>query len=888
MAAPTPRPAPPRWADRLLGWFVSPYLLEDVQGDLQEIFHKQVEQVGVARARRAYGWAVLHYLNPFFFRPLQRPNKQDKFPNPALPAMLRNYLKIAFRHLAKNRAYSFINIVGLAMGMALAILIGLWLNDELSINKSFQNHDRIAQLMRNRTVNGEVDTKIGLPIPLAQQLQTTYGEDFTHIVLAWWTSWHTITLANQAFSKSGKFMTSGAPEMLSLTMLKGSRAGLQEPASIFLSASVARALFGDTNPLHKTLILDNTMTVSVTGVYEDIPAGNTFDDVQFIAPWDLYTASTPWVKDAKDDWTNTSFEIYVELAPHTTLAAVSAKIKNLLADSKHLDPAQKPEVVLYPMSRWHLYSDWKNGVNEGGRIQFVWLFGIIGVFVLLLACINFMNLSTARSLNRAKEVGIRKAIGSRRQELIVQFFSESLLVVTLAFGLAIILVLLAIPFFNQVADKHIALPWTSFYFWGLGVGFTGLTALIAGSYPALYLSSFRPVAVLKGLGPIARFRTGTFMATPRQVLVVVQFTVSITLIIGTLVVYRQIQHAKNRPIGYSRSGLLSLLLNVPHYEQHRETVRNELIKSGAVLDVGESASPMTEVRSTNGGFDWAGKDPTLQVNFGTVGISPEFGKTVGWQFRQGRDFSRQRASDSLGAVLNESAVAFMGIKNILGKTLTWNGSGFNVRFHVIGVIRDMVMDSPYEPVKPAVFFISPQPGQFLTMRLNPERSPQAALATIGEVLKEHLPEAPFNYTFVDEEYDQKFRSEERIGLLSSLFAGLAIFISCLGLFGLASFVAEQRTKEIGIRKVLGASVANLWLLLSKDFVLLVVIAFGIATSVAYYFLHNWLQTYQYRTELSWWIFTLAGAGALVITLLTISFQSIRAALMNPVKSLRSE
>jgi ABC-type antimicrobial peptide transport system permease subunit len=420
-------------------------------------------------------------------------------------------------------------------------------------------------------------------------------------------------------------------------------------------------------------------------------------------------------------------------------------------------------------------------------------------------------------------------------------------------------------------------------FWAMGLGFTLLTGLVAGSYPALYLSSFRPVVVLKGA-----IQTGKSIATPRRVLVVLQFTVSITLIIGTLVVYRQIQFAKNRPIGYSRNGLISLLLNVPHYEQHRETVRNELIRSGAVLDVGESASPLTEVQSTNGGFDWPGKDPTLQVNFGTIGISHEFGKTVGWEFKQGRDFSRQLASDSLGLVLNESAVAFMGMKDVLGKTITWNGNGFNVSFHVIGVIRDMVMDSPYEAANPSVFFIGPQPGKFLTIRLNPARSPQAALTTIGEVLKTHLPDAPFNYTFVDDEYDQKFRSEERIGTLASIFAALAIFISCLGIFGLASFMAEQRSKEIGVRKVLGASVLNLWRLLTKDFVFLVLIALGIATPLAYYFLNNWLQAYTYHTTIAWWVFALTGAGTLLITLLTVSFQSIRAALMNPVKSLRSE
>lgn len=797
--------------------------------------------------------------------------------------MLRNYLKIAFRTLIKNKGYSVINIGGLAVGMAVAMLIGLWMYDELSVNKSFRNYDRIAQIMRNRTVNGEIDTKAGVPIPLVQSLKATYGDNFKHVVLAWWTSWHTITLADQVFSKSGKFMAPGAAEMLSLTMLNGSRDGLKEPASILLSSSLARALFGDTDPLHKTLTLDNTMTVNVTGVYEDIPAGNSFADVQFIAPWALYAASTDWVNQAKDDWTNTSFEIFVELAPQVTMADVSAKIRNLLADKTQIDPAQKPEVVLYPMSRWHLYSDWKNGVNDGGRILFVWLFGIIGTFVLLLACINFMNLSTARSVNRAKEVGIRKAVGSQRKELIAQFFGESLLVVTIAYGLSMILVYVTVPFFNHVADKQMAVPFSQPFFWTFGLGFTLLTGLIAGSYPALYLSSFRPVAVLKGT-----FRASNTIATPRRVLVVFQFMVSITLIIGTLVVYRQIQHAKNRPIGYSRNGLLSLLLNVPHYEQHRETVRNELLKTGAVLEVGESASPLTEVRSTNGGFNWPGKNPSLQVNFATVGISHEFGKTVGWQFTQGRDFSRQLASDSLGVVLNQSAVAFMGLRYVVGQPITWTGNGFNVRFHVIGVIQDMVMDSPYEPAKPSIFFISKQPGKFLTMRLNPERSPQAALTTIGAILKEHLPDAPFNYTFVNEEYDQKFRSEKRIGTLASVFAGLAIFISCLGLFGLASFVAEQRTKEIGVRKVLGASVLSLWGLLSKDFVVLVVIACGIAIPIAWYFLHNWLQKYTYRTDLTWWIFAASGAGALFITLLTISFQSIKAALVNPITSLRSE
>ncbi|MEZ0541361.1 ABC transporter permease [Fibrella arboris] len=873
-----PRPAGPRWATYLLHRLCPPQRAEELEGDLAELFQQRAEQVGLRRARWRYLRDVLSLLRPSLLK-----REETVYPKPTHTDMLRNYLKIALRTLARNKGYSVINIGGLAVGMTVAMLIGLWIYDELSVNTSFQHYDRIAQVMRNRTVNGETDTRPGLPIPLAQSLKTTYGDRFKHIELAWWTGFHTVTLAGQVFSKSGKFMTPGAPDMLSLTMLRGSRAGLVEPASILLSASLATALFGDTNPLNKTLTLDNTMTVNVTGVYEDMPVGSSFADVQFIAPWALYATSTDWVNEAKDDWTNTSFELFVELAPSVSLADASVAVRNLLVGKTNGDPAQKPEVLLYPMARWHLYSDWKNGVNEGGRIQFVWLFGLIGLFVLLLACINFMNLSTARSVKRAKEVGIRKAIGSRRQELVAQFLGESLLVVGLAYGVAIGLVFLLMPLFNQVADKHMVVPVANPMFWVLGLAFAWLTGLLAGSYPALYLSSFRPVAVLKGAS-----QTGRRIATPRRALVVVQFTVSISLIVGTLVVYRQIQFAKNRPIGYSRNGLVSLLLNVPHYEQHRETVRNELIRSGAVLDVGESASPLTEVRSTNGGFNWAGKDPTLQINFGTIGVSHEFGKTVGWEFKQGRDFSRKLASDSLGIVLNESAVAFMAMRDVLGKTITWTGNDFQVSFHVIGVIRDMVMDSPYEPAKPSVFFIGPKAGKFLTMRLNPARSPRAALITIGDVLKAQLPDAPFNYTFVDDEYDQKFRSEERIGTLASIFAALAIFISCLGIFGLASFMAEQRTKEIGVRKVLGASVLNLWVLLSKDFVVLVLIALGIATPFAYYFLTNWLQAYTYHTTIAWWVFGLTGAGTLLLTLLTVSFQSVKTALLNPVKSLRSE
>ena len=532
------------------------------------------------------------------------------------------------------------------------------------------------------------------------------------------------------------------------------------------------------------------------------------------------------------------------------------------------------------MANWHLYSEFKNGKVVGGRIQFLWLFGLIGVFVLLLACINFMNLSTARSGKRAKEVGIRKAVGSRRGQLVTQFFWESLLVSVLAFLLALLLAQMCIPFFNKLTDKGMALPWAIPLFWLTAVVFTLVTGLIAGSYPALYLSGFAPVKVLKGV-----LTTSRWAATPRQVLVVIQFTVSITLIIGTLLVLRQVQHAKNRPIGYTRDGLITVQKNTPAlFQAPYNALRRDLLQTEAVEDMFCSSGTSTETPVGNQNFDWKGKAPGSVVLLQTMGVTHDYGKTMGWTVVEGRDFSRRFPSDSGSLILNETAAKRIGFANPVGEMIRWDGKPHRIT----GVVKDMVMESPYQPVQPCLFVLDYEWDNFITVRLKPGLSTRDALARIEPVFKMYNPASPFDYKFVDDEYAKKFGDEERISALASVFAVLAIFISCLGLFGLASFMAEARTKEIGVRKVLGASVLNLWGLLSKDFVVLVLIAFFIATPIAYYFLSNWLQKYEYRTELSWWIFAVSGVGVLVITLLTVSFQSVKAALMNPVKSLRSE
>jgi ABC-type antimicrobial peptide transport system permease subunit len=805
--------------------------------------------------------------------------------------MFKNYFKIAWRNLVRAKGYSFINIGGLAVGMAIAMLIALWIYDELSYNKFHKNYDTLAQVMRKESFNGEGSTSGSSQRPLEAELHNKYGSNFKHIVMSRYEEGHILSVGDKKISQTGKFMQAGAPEMLSLKMLRGTWAGLKDMASIMLSASTAKALFGDADPMHKTIRMDNSTDVTVTGVYEDLPYNTDFKNVKFLSTWDLTIAQNEWIKDAVDKWDNTSFLMYIQIAPNTTFEGVAEKIRNAIYDN--LDEEDKKfntKVFLFLMNRWHLYSEWKNGVNVGGRIQFVWLFGIIGVFVLLLACINFMNLSTARSEKRAKEVGIRKAIGSLRSQLIRQFLSESFLVVFVAFFFAILLVSLFLPRFNSLADKQMTLLWSNPLFWAISLVFIVVTSLVSGSYPAFYLSSFNPVKVLKGT-----FQVGRFASLPRKVLVVVQFTVSVALIIGTIIVSRQIQHAKNRPVGYSRDGLLMIHVKSPDLQEKFDLISAELKNKGIAVATSGASSPVTAVWSNNGGFDWKNKDANKVDGFATVWVTHDYGKTIGWQFKEGRDFSAAFASDSVSnqsspnlarnIIINEAAAKYMNLKNPVGEIIKWDG----FQFTIIGVVKDMVMESPFNPVRHTIYVVNyDEANAYINIRINPKISVTDALAKIELTFKKLVPSVPFDYQFADTEYGLKFSAEERIGKLASVFATLAVLISCLGLFGLASFMAEKRGKEIGIRKVLGATVYNLWKMLSKDFVVLVIISSFNAIPLTYYFLQQWLQKYEYRTEISWWVFAVAIGGALVITLLTVSFQAVKAALANPVKSLRTE
>ena len=628
--------------------------------------------------------------------------------------------------------------------------------------------------------------------------------------------------------------------------------------------------------------IDNTFDAQVTGVYDDLPFNSEFKSLNFIASWELLSARQPWVKQAETQWGNHSFQLFAQVSDNTDISSVSEKIKNVFVEKGDVrDKELHPEAFLHPMKDWHLRSTWENGIQKGG--EYIWLFGITGVFVLVLACINFMNLSTARSEKRAKEVGIRKSVGSRRRELVQQFFTESFLVCFISFLAAISLVVAFIPVFNEITEKKISFPFGEIYFWIGGVTVLFVTSALAGSYPSIFLSSFQPIKVLKG-----GIQTGRFNSVPRRVLVVFQFCISVVLIMGTVVVYQQIQFVQARNIGYDNDKVVMIQMTSPDFRGKYHVLRDELKREGAIQEMAQSSSPLTAVWSNNSGFNWEGKDPALQDDFSTFWVTHDYGKTIGWNVVNGRDFSRDIVSDSSGMIINETAVKFMGLKNPIGTRVRWGDEINGQTFTVIGVVRDVLMESPSAAVKQAIYIVNYNNVNWIQLKLAADQPIGESLARAEKVFKKLLPGVPFDYQFADQEYGKKFSAEKKVGSLSAIFSSLAILISCLGLFGLASFVAEQRTKEIGIRKVLGASVLSLWKMLSKDFAVLSLVASVIAIPVAYYFMSNWLQQYQYRIEISWLTFFFVIMASVVVTLLTVSFQSLKAATMNPTKSLRSE
>jgi putative ABC transport system permease protein len=791
--------------------------------------------------------------------------------------MFRSYLLLALRQLRRNRGYTLINVVGLAIGMAVALVIGIWIAGEVAVDKSYPDRSGIAEIMQDQRPKG---TPPGSPITyrgttlssaLEPFLQNNYKDIFAETAMVEWPGDDLLASGNKSISRQGCWAEHSFPTIFGYHFLSGNAESMRDPSTALISRSTAIALYGTENALGKTFKYNNQFVFTVGGVYADLPQTSSFHDIDFFTPithklMDALTHNT--------DFNIHNCRIFARLAGNTTAERATARIKDLC--TPFVNHSIETYTVL-PFDQLYLHYD-DSDPSGSGRIGLVRLIGIIGVFVLLLACINFMNLSTARSEKRAKEVGIRKTLGSLRTQLISQFLGESLLVAFFAFVLAIGLTEVSLPMFSQLSGKPMTLPWSSPIFWALSLAVTGITGLLAGSYPAFYLSGFRPVKVLKGA-----FKSGRGESLPRKILVVAQFSISLSLTIGTLVVFRQIQYARDRPVGYDRAGLINIPINTDALDRNYEALRTSLLKTGVVAGVANASTLLTAFYQ-NDAMVWPGMtEEQKNIFFRDIEVNADFGPTIGWTVIRGRDFSRAYPTDSTAAIVNETGARALGFKNPIGKTFRFE----NKDYTITGVTKDMISNSPYDKVQPAVFL--GQGGQSVDIiRIKPGAPIRTALSAIEAVYKQYNPGSPFIYRFNDDDYAQKFVTETRIGDLTTVFAGLAILISCLGLFGLASFVAEQRTKEIGVRKVLGAGVANLWALLSADFLKLIVFSMAIAMPLIGLAMNKWLQNYTIHTYLSPWIFVLAGAGMLFITLCTVSFQALKAALMNPVKSLRTE
>lgn len=790
--------------------------------------------------------------------------------------MIQNFFKVAFRNLLRNKGFSAINITGLAIGMASAILILLWIQNEVSYDQFHANKDRIYEAWNRASFDGKRWCWNTTPKILARTLEHDLPE-VERAVRVNWNSNFLFTVGDKKVMKSGSMVDTGFLQMFSFPMIKGNpQTALNDMHSVVLTEKTAKALFGNQDPMGKIIKLENKDNFTVTGVLKDLP-NNTRFDFEYLLPWSYLVSR----QEDDSNWGNNSTRTYVMLKKNARYATVEPKIKVLKQHYDEEARKDKWEMFIYPISRWRLYSSFTNGVEDnGGRSTFVKLFGTIAAFILLIACINFMNLSTARSEKRAKEVGIRKVVGANKGSLIGQFIAESIFISLIAAIFALLIVQLSLPAYNHLTDKKLFIHYGSGMTWLAGIGFVLFTGLLAGSYPAFFLSSFQPVKVLKGT-----FKRANALISPRKVLVVIQFSFAIILIICTIIVKQQIDYAQDRETGYNKDNLVFHFMtgDIP---KNYQLIKNELLSSGAVLAMSRTSAPLTESWSDGWGQEWEGKDPNDKTDFFRYVCDEGLSKTIGLTFLQGRDFDlKQFPTDSMAMVINESSLKVMKFKDPIGKIVKDNG----IDWHIIGVIKDFILTNPYEPTRPMLISGAKSDWfQTLQMKMNGDNPTAQNLQKMERIFKKYNPEYPFDYKFVDEAYAQKFENEQRQGTLAGLFAALTIFISCLGLFGLATYMAENRIKEIGVRKVLGASVTGITTLLSKDFVQLVVIAFLLAAPLAWWAMHKWLQDYTYRVSIQWWVFAAACGVSVAIAIITVSYQAIKAAVANPVKSLRTE
>lgn len=777
----------------------------------------------------------------------------------------------------KNKFYSFINIIGLTIGMASAVLILLWIQNELSHDRFYEKTNRICLANNRDKVNGKTMAWRTTPAPMGVAIKQDYPEVEDVVRVQEYAANFLLTAGDKHFSLHGEFADTGFFSMFSFPLLEGNSAtALNKPNDIVLTQQLAIKLFGKEDVVGKIVRIDSSDYFTVSAVMKDLTSNTRFN-FEYVLPWN-YAVHKNMVD---SNWSNNNIFTYILLKPNTSQAAFDAKLKNITIDhTKGTAYPSTTQVFTQALKDTWLYDKEENGYYVGGRSERVRLFAIIAALILVIACINFMNLSTARSEKRGKEVGIRKVAGAQRSALIVQFIAESILLAFIAGILSIIIVQLVLPAYNNLLGLELFINFYSVTNWLFAVAFVLFTGLLAGVYPALYLSSFLPVRVLKGT-----FKSSNQVVTPRKVLVVLQFTFAIVLIISTIIIKNQIEYAQKRDMGYSKDNL-AFIIEFGDAHRNYELIKRDLISSGAATAVAQTSAPMTESWGDSWGFEWNGStEDDKKIDFNMFSADEDFAKAIGIKIIEGRGIDAYKyPTDSSACLLNEASVKAMRLKNPIG-TVIRNG---NDSVHVVGVIKDFILGTPYEPVQQMIIVGPKFSGDVINFKLKPDPSIAASLKKAEAVFKQYNPEYPFNVRFYDEEYDKKFRDETQTATLAGLFAGLTIFISCLGLLGLATYVAQTRIKEIGVRKVLGASVQGIVALLSKDFLTLVLISFLIASPVAWFIMNKWLASYSYRVNISIWVFVLAGCLSAAIAFVTVSFQAIKAAIVNPVKSLRTE
>ena len=795
--------------------------------------------------------------------------------------MFQNYFKTAWRNLIKGKSFSVINIAGLAIGMAGSILILLWLENEISFDKFHENKNNLYELYSlTSNIDGQPRAVNATSQPLGPALIQNYPEiaSFTRV----WGLRNWLLSANNKslISTQGFIVDSSFLQMFSFPLVEGNiSAQLKDSHSMLITQDMAKKLFGNVDPVGKIIKTENTDNFIVTGVLKNPPVNTRFQ-FDYLLPWLYKNTQNDGYANETERWLSNNTSTFVLLKPNTDLASLNQKISDIT--KRHTGRNDIWTHFLFPLKKWHLYSEFENGKSVSGRIETVRVFAIIAAFILFIACINFINLSTARSENRAKEVGIRKVVGAGKGLLVGQFIAEAFLTACIAGGIALWIVQLVLPSFNILISTQISIPYQNFYFWLYALLFIVFTSLLAGSYPAFYLSSFKPVSIFK-----QQFKRTTAAITPRKILVVLQFTFAIVLIISTLVIRSQIQYAQERDKGYSNNNLLHVDF-VGDIDKNYLLIKQELINSGTATSVTKSMTGIVGGGAPTWGLRWQNENPSdTNTTITLYSEDADLVTTARLHLTAGRDINIYKyRSDSSSVILNETAAKLMGFKEPLGQIINEPHNSRQLR--VVGIVKDFIIGSPYDKVPPIVI---DGPGAWFTgmhIRFNPGLQTNSALAKTERIFKKYNPAYPFDYKFVDEEYAKKFDDERRTKTMAGLFAALAIFISCLGLFGLSAYVAESRTKEIGVRKVLGASVINITQLLSFEFIKLVIISIFIATPLSWYAMNKWLEDYHYRITLNWMVFFIAGFLAIAIALFTVSFQSIKAAMANPVKSLRAE